>query len=318
MSRDGWIEATLEFINVRDDALAAFIAECVEQGAVGSAEKETFSAVKGDTGSADCEECGTFSRYLVYFPDHMGVENILDLLEEKTRTARPGSHVPSARLLRVRRIEKEDWATNWMHSFPAEQVSQRFWVVPPWNHETLPADAVSIVLEPGLAFGTGKHVTTRHCLGFMEEITLEPGTLPPTFLDAGCGSAILSLAAAKLGAKKILGIDNDPDAIHVAYRNLALNDLQGRIRLVNGPLESCRGPYRLIAANLTGEILNGYAERIRELLERNGRCILSGMLDTETEALLQRYEELGFQVISEKVDREEGWTTLLLEISAGS
>ena len=317
VSKEGWIEATLEFINAGEDSLGSFIAECVDQGAVGSMEQST-SPDETNTGHVECEECGKFSRILVYFPEHAGLENVLNLLEEKTRLARAGSTASSTRLLRVRRIEREDWATNWMHSFPPEKVSDRFWIVPPWNRSTLPSDAVPIVMEPGLAFGTGKHVTTQFCLGFMEELARDRGVLCPSFLDAGCGSAILSLAARKLGAQRVLGVDDDPDAIRVALRNLELNSLADQIRLVNGPLECCRGPYELIAANLTADILTRYADLLRVLLSAHGHCILSGVLDMEKQELLQRYQGAGFRILAEKNDREEGWTALLITKSPDS
>jgi ribosomal protein L11 methyltransferase len=260
-----------------------------------------------------CDSCGKPTTLFVYFPEAQGVDSTLEVLEHEARELRRVFTSAEVRLLRCRVISREDWATDWRGSFPPEKVSARFWVVPTWEQPALPPEALPIIMEPGLAFGTGKHATTRQCLGFLEEIAGAEGLLPMTFLDAGCGSGILAMAACLLGAGRVFGLDIDPDAIQTARMNLGLNRLPTRVLLVNGPLESChRGRFDLIAANLTARILREHSTLFADILAQGGRCILSGMLANESPEVARAYEDLGFRVVAEKSDPEEGWTALLL------
>jgi ribosomal protein L11 methyltransferase len=242
----------------------------------------------------------------------MEMETVLSLLDRQI--SRFFRTVPdfSARVLQCRLISREEWGTNWMNTFPPERIGNRIWTVPPWEkNPSLPAGALPIIIEPGLAFGTGKHATTRHCLQFLEEIESDRGNLPEPFLDAGCGSAILSVAAGMLGSKKTLALEIDPDAIPTAAKNLQRNGLSSDVQLVNGPLECCRGRFELIAANLTASILSGYADLLASLLEEGGLCILSGILVSEKPKILELFRGSGLHPLQEKVDDSEGWSTLL-------
>ncbi len=310
--QEGWIEATLQFINAEEEARCDFVAECMDQGAVGSAEDPVPLDGIAATSQEACQACGTSTRLSLFFPDSKGMEEVLGLLERKISNF--FNRVPnfSARVLQCRRVSREDWATDWRHTFPPEQVGKRLWTVPPWEESpTLPPEAIPIILEPGLAFGTGKHATTRHCLQFLEEIAADRNGLPASFLDVGCGSAILSLAAAFLGAEKILALEIDPDALPVARKNMERNRPSAQIRLVNGPPECCRGAFDLIAANLTAPVLSRYGVILPSLMPEDGLCILSGILLSEKPEILELFRKSGLHPLQEKTDTEEGWSTLL-------
>jgi len=310
----GWIEATIQFVNAQDEDIGSFVADCIELGAVGSRETTLVTGDKIEEDEA-CEACGTPLHIQVYFPDSFGIQEIVDRLETRTRTPKRTSSSPDARarILRCRRIEKKDWAAGWKDGFPPEKVSAHFWVIPPWQTPSLPDDAVPMILEPGQAFGTGKHQTTRHCLEFLEEIAQPQGGLPRAFLDVGCGSGILSIAARRLGATRVLGLDIDPDALTVARRNLGLNQLSAEILLVNGSMACCRAEFDLIAANLDATTLLRHREPLWKSLKRGGFAILSGMLAEEAPRVLALFKEAGFHLIAEKEDNEEGWATVLLK-----
>jgi ribosomal protein L11 methyltransferase len=315
----GWVETTIEFVDAREEAIDSFVAECIELGAVGSMEATVAPETAAGADNPDnphnpCETCETATHVQLYFPESLGIQGVVDLLGSRTRTLKgaPPSPDARARIIRCRRIEKEDWATSWKGSFPPERVSGRFWVVPPWQATVLPEDAVPIILEPGLAFGTGKHQTTRHCLEFLEEIAAREESFPRSCLDVGCGSGILSIAARRLGATRVVGLDTDSDALGVACRNLRLNRLSGQILLVKGSPACCRARFDLITANLDATTLLRVREGLWSLLTEGGLAVLSGVLDHERDGIARVLQKLGFQPLEEKKDLEEGWTSSLL------
>ena len=316
---EGWFEATVQFTNTDEETRWNFVAACTENGALGASEEPLLVSDSPDPSPA-CEACGTSTRCSIFFPESLGMEAVLSVLEERirafTQAAAPGA---GARVVQCRLIGKEAWGTGWMQDFPPERVGKRLWTVPPWDKtpSSLPAGALSIIMEPGLAFGTGKHATTRHCLQFLEEVASEHVRLPGPFLDAGCGSAILSIAGALLGAEPVLAVEVDPDAIPTAKRNLGRNGLSGRVRLLNGPLECCRGRFELIAANLTAPVLAGYAGLLASRLAPGGLCIVSGILCGEKAVILDVFATHRLHALREKRDEEEGWTTLLLKKEPG-
>jgi ribosomal protein L11 methyltransferase len=309
----GWIETTIQFVNADEEAIGAFVAECIELGAAGSMEAPAAEdAVSGEEEA--CASCGTSTNVQTYFPESLGIQEVVDLLESRTRKLLGTSRSPDAhaRIVRCRRIRPEDWATSWKGSFPPERVSACFWVVPPWQSGPLPGEAISIILEPGLAFGTGKHPTTRHCLEYLEEIAEKGEGFPHSFLDIGCGSGILSIAARRLGATRVMGLDIDPDALSAACRNLELNRLSRKVFLVHGPLECCRSGFELIVANLDAKTLLKSRETLWSLPTKGGLAVLSGMLAEQAPEVRTAFEKMGFRPVAEKTDREEGWTTVLL------
>ncbi len=308
-----WIEALIQLVNAEEESVAAFITEFVEQGAVGGFEDDSFEYPSDNHLDHTCEACGKSTQIRVYFPESMEMEDVVDMLELKIRRASPPFGSLAARLLQCRCIEKKDWATAWKGTFPPEKVSERFWVVPPWQRPSLPPQEMPIILEPGMAFGTGKHITTRHCLLFLEMLAQDLGSLPQSVLDIGCGSGILAIAALRLGARSVFGLDIDPDAVLMARRNLVHNCLVKEILLVNGPLECCRGQFPLITANLDVSNLLVYGDSINSLLEKNGFCIFSGIQKDKRARMMSLYEKLGFRVLAEKVDDEEGWISFLIQ-----
>lgn len=310
----GWIEATIQFVNADDEDIGSFVSDCIDLGAVGSRETTLATEVEIEEDEA-CEACGTPLHIQAYFPDSFGIQEIVDRLETRTRTLKGTSRSPDARarVLRCRRIEQKEWATQWKGGFPPEKVSACFWVIPPWQTPSLPDDAVPMILEPGQAFGTGKHQTTRHCLEFLEEIAQAQGGLPRAFLDVGCGSGILSIAARRLGATRVVGLDLDPDALTVAHRNLGLNRISTEILLVKGSMACCRAGFDLIAANLDATTLLRHREPLWTSLTLGGFAILSGMLAEEAPGVLAAFKEAGFHLMAEKADREEGWASVLLK-----
>ena len=149
-------------------------------------------------------------------------------------------------------IEDQDWSTSWRQFFRPQRITERLTVLPAWMPEPPSCGEWVIKMDPGPAFGTGQHPTTRLCLEAMERLSPQG---PWTMLDVGTGSGILAIYGARLGAKRILALDTDPEALRWAERNMDLNALTGSIELSSLPLETQTGTFSLITANLTLETI---------------------------------------------------------------
>ncbi len=192
--------------------------------------------------------------------------------------------------LTVSKIEDQDWSRNWQRFFHPERVTRKLSIWPAW--EPLPASINGHVIriDPGPAFGTGQHATTRMCLEAMEKIVPSESW---TLLDVGTGSGILAMYGTMLGAKKIVAIDTDPEALRWAKQNIELNGLTGSIAFSSIPIEKLEDPCSVLVANLIlGEILDIFPNFPR-LLNPEGLLILSGILEDQVEQIknvLDSYE----------------------------
>ena len=192
-------------------------------------------------------------------------------------------------------VADEDWAARSQADLRAIQVG-RVIVAPPWD---VP---ITIVIQPSMGFGTAHHPTTRLCLSALQRVTLDGRSV----LDVGTGSGVLAIAASKLGAAGVTGVDDDADAIHAAWENLALN-AGAMVSLIVGDFRSVAlVPADLILANLTGGLLVADAKRLRQLTNAHGRLILSGFLAHEEPEVRAAFA--AFAV--EHRDEEEGWVCI--------
>ena len=195
-------------------------------------------------------------------------------------------------------VADEDWAARSQASLHAVQVGNII-IAPPWDAP------VTIVIQPSMGFGTGHHATTRLCLGALQRVPLAGKTV----LDVGTGSAVLAIAASRLGAEDVTGIDDDADAIHAAWENLSLNPGANVTLLVGDVRTTELRAADLILANLTGGLLIATADRLRDLTAAHGRLILSGFQTHEEQDVVNAFG--AFTV--EHRDEEEGWVCVILK-----
>ncbi|WP_281184538.1 50S ribosomal protein L11 methyltransferase [Trichlorobacter lovleyi] len=200
--------------------------------------------------------------------------------------ALPG-YIPAAPP-RVSLLGEEDWASSWKAHFKPLAIGQRLLITPSWETGRQDEGRAVIVLDPGMAFGTGGHETTRLCLECLEGLLVPPPEQLEQIkiLDLGTGSGILAIAAAKLGALQIDAVDIDPQAVIVAEENCALNKVADRISCSTTPLEQLGDGYRIILANILAEELVRMAPGIVSRMAPGGSLILSGIL-AEREALVR-------------------------------
>lgn len=185
-------------------------------------------------------------------------------------------------------VNSEDWSSSWKVHFKPLRVGKHLLIVPTWeNAVEQPGDLV-IRIDPGMAFGTGGHETTRLCLELLESVMENSPLLTiPSLLDLGTGSGILAMAANLLGAGRILALDIDPDAVEVARDNLTLNSMSDRVECGTEPLESLTESFDIILANILAEELVRLASHLSARLQPGGSLILSGIL-AEKESLVRQ------------------------------
>ena len=214
-----------------------------------------------------------------------------------------GLRVPPA--YRIAQIDDEDWVRRTQSQFPALRTSERLWIVPSWCAPPAEEGAVVVRLDPGVAFGTGTHPTTRLVLGWLERIlhgaeeTAVPHRRPRRVLDYGCGSGILALAAAKLGASEVVAIDLDSQALEACAANARAN---GVALEVAPPDALPAGPYDVIAANILAQPLIALAPLFAARARAGARLALSGVLESQAAEVAAAYVpdfELGVERIED-------------------
>jgi ribosomal protein L11 methyltransferase len=208
--------------------------------------------------------------------------------------------------LRTRVVEEADWAEAWKAHFHVIRLGRRLVIKPSWLRHRRAGDEVVIDLDPGMAFGTGLHPTTRLCLEALEE-RADRGPLGRT-LDVGCGSGILAIAAIRLGATRVLGVDIDPVAIEATIANARHNRVGRRVRAREGTLPTDEGPFDVVLANLVAGVLIEHAANLAAELGSEGTLIASGIFidrEPDTRAAL---EGAGLEIVGRW--HESDWVAL--------
>jgi ribosomal protein L11 methyltransferase len=210
--------------------------------------------------------------------------------------------------VRTRLIDEEDWAEAWKRHFPVTRIGRRIVIRPSWRqHRARPGDVV-LALDPGMAFGTGLHPTTRLCLEALESIAERALLENARVLDVGCGSGILSIAAARLGAESVLGLDIDPIAIEATTANARRNRLARRVMARVGSLPSGERPFDLVLANLIASVLVSLAPRLAGELRPGGRLVASGIFQDREAEVTTAFAAAGLEVVRRPASEE--WVAL--------
>lgn len=187
---------------------------------------------------------------------------------------------------KVEQLEDKDWEREWMDNFHPMKFGERLWICPSWRDVPEP-DAINVMLDPGLAFGTGTHPTTSLCLEWLEGLDLKGKTV----LDFGCGSGILAIAAIKLGAEKVVGIDIDPQALTASKDNAQRNGVADQLELFLPQDQPENFTADVVVANILAGPLRELSGIIKSLVKPNGLLAISGVLDTQAEDVANYYRD---------------------------
>lgn len=204
------------------------------------------------------------------------------------------------------KVNEEDWANNWKKYYKPTKIGKNIIVKPIWEEYEANGEMI-IELDPGMAFGTGTHETTRMCVEALEE-NVKGDT---TVFDIGTGSGILAIAAAKLDAKKVIGVDLDPVAVDSAKENVSFNDLNNIEILYGNLMDVVTGKADLVVANIIAEIIVVLAEDVKNFLVPGGLFITSGIIRERRELVETKLKEKGFKI---KEVKEQGeWLCIIAE-----
>ncbi|MEO3679247.1 50S ribosomal protein L11 methyltransferase [Rheinheimera sp. FR7-31] len=195
---------------------------------------------------------------------------------------------------KLEQLEDKDWEREWMDNFHPIKFGQRLWVCPSWRDIPDPT-AVNVMLDPGLAFGTGTHPTTALCMQWLDA-TIKP---EQTVVDFGCGSGILGIAALKLGAKRVVGVDIDPQAIEASTANAKRNNVEGQIELYLPQDQPKDFQADVVVANILAGPLAELKDIISAYVKPGGLLALSGILESQAQSVMDAYsDEFSFDPIA--------------------
>jgi len=203
-------------------------------------------------------------------------------------------------------INEEDWTQTWKTYFRPEKITENIVVKPTWHEYIREYDEIVLEIDPGMAFGTGTHPTTCMCIRMIEKYLKRNST----FLDIGTGSGILMIAAAKLGAIKVWGTDNDPVAVDIACKNLIQNRIsESSFNILDADLvDQITEQFDLVSANLTTKTILILLENVKRVLAQDGIFVCSGILETDKDRVLKKMKDLDFDLI-EIIVKEE-WISM--------
>lgn len=201
--------------------------------------------------------------------------------------------------------EEEDWLNNWRQYFHPTPIGEKLLIRPTWRDNYDPGERIVLNIDPGLAFGTGNHETTRLCLETLEKY-INGGE---KMLDVGCGSGILAIAGLLLGAKEALGVDIDQMAVKTAEENAQINGVADRFNVVCGNLtDKVSGKYDVIAANIVADAIIMLSSGVKNFMDENTVYIMSGIIDTRRDDVVNAIKN-DFEIVEEITDN--GWVCLV-------
>jgi len=287
-----------EIAVLADGEAAEAVSEVMHRYAPGGVAVETI-LIRGES---DREYGTPETRIKAYLPVEAGDERLQSLLDAlwRLRLILP---MPEPE---VCEMTEDDWATAWRRDYHTLRLGQRLVIVPDWEeYDPQPGDLI-IRLEPGMAFGTGLHPTTRLCAQALEAL-VQPGM---RVLDVGTGSAILAIAAARLGASAALGTEIDPVAVVAARENVERNGVGDSVRIIEAASPAGHGTWDVVVANILPHILLDMADALAASVSPGGVLVLSGILDTRVAEVVAGFAAFGLSLTETLT--EQDWTALVL------
>jgi ribosomal protein L11 methyltransferase len=298
-----WVEIKVAVLPAEADAVANFLIELGSNGIV--EESDNLSAA-----SPRNEGLLVLKAYLNNDVNiNSCIDSIINYLTSLRSMERAfGNQEPE---LLVTEIEDEDWNEKWKSFFQPIKVTKNIVIKPSWRNYWKKENEIVIELDPGMAFGTGTHASTRLCLQALEDLLEDsPDIENASLLDVGTGSGILAIAAALLGMKQVVGIDIDVQAVACAKKNAAVNAIAEQVLFESTPLYKIPGSFSIVVANILPQTLIDMTDDLIRHLAPSGYLILSGILVERAQEVIEAFRK---ELIFKKETQEEEWSCLIFQ-----
>lgn len=254
------------------------------------------------------EHGGEAATVKAYFSEDENEENIVKYINEKILEIREmGIEVGEGKVLSAI-VKEEDWANNWKKYYKPTSIGRNMLIKPEWEVYDAKEGEIVIEMDPGMAFGTGTHETTKMCIEAIEKYT----TKDTLIYDIGTGSGILAIAASKLLANKVIGVDIDPVAVDAAKQNVKLNNVDNVQILLGNLTEVLTGKADLIVANIIAEIIVVLLNDIKLFLKEDGYFISSGIIKDKKAMVEEKLVEEGFEIVESNIEGE--WVCIVAKL----
>lgn len=299
-----WVEIAVEIHREAIEAVCNLLQDIGANGTV--IEDPEVYKDNGSPGAIPLPPSGdTGTRVKAYLPENDMVGEKVEFLRKQLELFRQYLDVGPGEIA-LRAVRDEEWSESWKQYYKTQRVGRRLVVVPSWEHPGDNSDSVVVYLDPGMAFGTGTHPTTRRCLQTLED-HIRGGEL---VYDIGTGSGILAIAAAKLGAGRVVAIDLDPVAIKVARENVALNHVENVVTVREGDLLSvCSEPARVIVANIIADAIIMLADSVPGRLVPGGLFVAAGIIEDRRDETLRSLVDAGLKI--REIHQDGEWVSVL-------
>ena len=275
-------------------------------GGVAVEQEGGFNPDEGETPSGD-----EWAVVTTYLPMNASLDERRSRIDVGVRLV---AHVCDISPLQERVVEEEEWQNSWKEHFHVLRVSRRITICPTWREHTPGEGEIVIMLDPGMAFGTGHHPTTRMCMEQLDAL-VAPGM---DVLDVGCGSGVLSITAARLGARHVFGLEIDSVAVNVAKQNVRDNGVEHTVRVLHGTLphaDARAGAYDIAVANISAKVVSEIASHMAAAVRPGGVLIASGILLENKDRVAQALAAAGAELEQTLVDGD--WVTLVASAQGG-
>jgi ribosomal protein L11 methyltransferase len=283
---NNWTELSIETTTVAGELLSEFL---IEEGAKGIV-----------LGEWEPDNISEYTTVKAYFPEDMhNFSELLEKIHNKLDEYYYSGVNTGSKKVSINLVREEDWANSWKQYFHVIHVGSHLVIKPLWEEYQAKEDDLVIDFDPGMAFGTGTHPSTRVC---MEELEILAPTITDkenfNILDLGTGSGILTLVLALFGFRKLTAVDNDPVAVRAAAENFRINNLN--VNLFLGELKDCHDQYDLIAGNLLAEIIVSIAPELGRKVKKGGIYLGAGIIKQKEDEVIEALSREGFTIENRK------------------
>ena len=280
--REKWLKMEISAPAELMDALGNFLTETGAQGVF-----QEYLEPQSPGGFLEAQSCEIIKAY---FPQDIRSEKRIAIVQKYLESLSEIFADLAAPSLQTEIISDPDWGEQWKKFFKPIRVSNNIIVKPTWERYSPSSRDIIIEIDPGMAFGTGQHASTRMCIEALEDIIMKDRSVKSwKVLDVGCGTGILGITAAKMGAQEVICVDIDKKAIEIARENAAINHVDDRVRILNQDAASIKEPRNLIIANLTATLLLKIRQNLINLLLPEGYMIISGIIEQDAKNIEENF-----------------------------